>query len=47
MDDPDLWSPEAQRYEGWRQLAQLGLMQGGRWAGAGSGAESGARTGVT
>ncbi len=47
LDDPDLWSPEAQRYEGWRQLAQLGLMQGGRWAGAGSGVESGAQTGVT
>ena len=28
---PDLWHPGAVRYEGWRQLEQLGLMTRGAW----------------
>lgn len=28
---PDLWTPEARRYAGWRQLEALGLMSRGGW----------------
>ena len=28
---PDLWTPYAQRYSGWRQLEALGLMSRGGW----------------
>lgn len=30
-DDPDLWVAESTRYEGWRQLVDLGLMERGPW----------------
>lgn len=31
-EDPDLWHPGATRFEGWRQLLDLGLMSRGEWA---------------
>ena len=31
-ENPDLWHPGACRYEGWRQLVDLGLMSTGGWS---------------
>lgn len=31
-NDPDLWHEDAQRYEGWRQLVALGLMEAADWS---------------
>lgn len=29
--DPDMWTPDSVRYEGWEQMVRLGLMASGRW----------------
>lgn len=30
--DPDLWTEQSMRYEGWRQLQNIGLINGGNWS---------------
>jgi hypothetical protein len=31
IEDPVLWTPDSTRYDDWRQLVDLGLMERGRW----------------